>query len=264
MIYIILALLGLCLGSFVNAFVWRIKEEKDWVKARSQCTHCGHVLGAMDLVPVLSWIALKGSCRYCKKPISIQYPLVELLTMMLFIASYAFWPDKIGNGAAGIVSFVIWLCMIVGLVAISVYDIRWSIIPDKVSYPLIGLAIVHVVLKATVFDAGPLAIRDAVIGLLVGAGLFYAVLELSKGRMIGGGDVKLGIVIGLLLGARDSFIALYVASLSGASFVGILLLLKKATRKSRIPFGPFLVLGAIVGRLFGGALWNWYTTRFLQ
>src|SRR5438105_4077844 len=95
---VILAGLGLAFGSFINALVWRIHEKKDWVRQRSQCPHCGHKLAAKDLVPVISWLALRGRCRYCGKPISLQYPLVELAMAAVFISSYYFWP----GGVAGV------------------------------------------------------------------------------------------------------------------------------------------------------------------
>ena len=92
MIVLILFVFGLIFGSFVNAYVWRFKKRKNWVSERSICPNCKHVLRAKDLVPVLSWLSLRGKCRYCKKPISAQYPAVELFTALLFALSYAFWP----------------------------------------------------------------------------------------------------------------------------------------------------------------------------
>ncbi len=257
MIYVVLVLLGLCFGSFINALVWRLRTKQNWVSERSVCVHCRHVLGARDLMPVLSWLALRGRCRYCKKPISAQYPLIEVLTAALYVASYALWPVAL-DSAAAISAFSIWLVALVAFVALTVYDIKWMEIPEQISFPLIGLGVVHVLLQAIVFDGGPLVVRDAVVGLLVAGGLFLAIHEISKGRWIGGGDVTLGFGIGLLLGARDSLISLYVACLAGALLMGVLLVTKKITRSSKIPFGPFLVAGAIVARLCGSILWQWY------
>lgn len=275
MVYVILGLLGLCLGSFVNALVWRLHEQESPSKktnkkaskdlsiatGRSRCTDCGHNLGFWDLIPVLSWCALRGKCRYCKKPISWQYPLVELLTMGLFIASYVFWPVQLVDSMSSLLPFIVWLCVVVGLVAIMVYDIKWMIIPDRIVYPLIMLVIVSIGIQAIFLDGGPLRVRDAVLGLLVGSGFFYLVFVISKGKWIGGGDVKLGILLGLLLGARDAFIALYIASVVGAVFAITLIATKRAKRRSKVPFGPFLIAGTILAGLFGESIWNWYITR---
>ena len=155
MVYVILVLLGLCFGSFVNALVWRIKSKKDWVKARSVCVNCKHQLSVLDLVPVLSWIFLRAKCRYCKKPISIQYPLVELLTAGLFIASYHWWPYVISTDISSWLPFAVWLVCVVGLVAMAVYDLRWMIIPDKIVVPLIALATTLAAVEAIFLGGGP-------------------------------------------------------------------------------------------------------------
>lgn len=254
--------IGLCLGSFVNALVWRIKNKKDWVKARSVCVNCKHQLSVLDLIPVLSWMLLRAKCRYCKKPISVQYPVVELVTAGLFGACYHWWPYVLSSDISSWLPFAVWLVALVGLVAMAVYDLRWMIIPDKIIIPLIVLAISLTFVEAVFFDGGPERIRDSVLGLLVGGGFFFLVYQLSKGRWIGGGDVKLGIFLGILLGARDSFIALYAASIAGSLTMISLLIFRKVSRKSKIPFGPFLIAGIIVAKLFGESLYLWYATKF--
>ncbi len=254
----VLGVLGLAFGSFINAFVWRLHTGRNWVSERSECPQCGHELAAVDLVPVLSWLWLKGRCRYCAKPITWQYPAVELLTAGLYILSYLHWPNGL-DSTSGQISFAIWLISIIGLVSIAVYDLRWFIIPDQVVYSLIYLAIAKVALNAILFGGGPLLVKDAVVGLLIGGGLFYAIFQFSDGRWIGGGDVKLGIFFGILLGARDAFIAVYVAAVAGAVVMSVLLLTKKVTRKTKIPFGPFLILGILIAGLYGSVLWGWYS-----
>ncbi len=107
LVILILGFLGLCFGSFVNAAVWRIKNKRDMVKDRSECVHCHHKLSGLDLVPVVSWLSLKGQCRYCKKPID-DSPLVELGVAAYFVASYIFWPYGLSNGLE-IAQFVFWL-----------------------------------------------------------------------------------------------------------------------------------------------------------
>src|SRR3954447_24820678 len=120
MLILILVVLGLSLGSFINALTWRLHEKKDWVKARSQCPHCGHTLAAKDLVPVFSWLSLSGRCRYCGRPISKQYPAVEILTGLLFVISYLCWPADLNDSGQKLL-LITWLVSLIGLVALLVY-----------------------------------------------------------------------------------------------------------------------------------------------
>lgn len=253
---IILLVLGLCLGSFVNAFVWRLHEKKDWVKGRSECPTCQHKLAAKDLVPVLSWLALGGRCRYCHKPISWQYPVVELLTAGLFVFSYYFWPLALSG--VGLFEFILWLVFVVGFMALAVYDLRWRILPNKVVYPLLVLAIAQT-LVVSLWRKELATAWGALWGVVVLAGFFYGLFQVSKGRWIGGGDVKLGALLGLLVGGPlNSLLLLLIASLSGTLYTVPLMLTGKAKRNSQIPFGPFLILAAIIVQLFGGAIIAWY------
>lgn len=259
MVIVILAVLGLVLGSFINALVWRLHKKKDWVKGRSVCVNCGHVLAAKDLVPVFSWLSLKGKCRYCGKPISWQYPAVELGTSLLFVASYLFWPLDLNN--IGTQLFVFWLVFLVGLIALAVYDIRWMLLPDKMIYPLMILALVHAVVLlflAGCSTANQLA--DIIFSFLVGGGIFYALFHVSDGRWIGGGDVKLGALLGLILvDWQLMLLTIFIASLIGTGMSVPLMATGKLKKTSKIPFGPMLIAGAIIARLFGTGLINWYT-----
>src|SRR5438132_1586903 len=151
MLVIILVLLGLCAGSFVNAAVWRLhgqgKRQKlknrslSILHGRSMCPHCRHELAAADLIPIISWVALKGRCRYCKRPISIQYPLVELATAAVFSLSYVWWPVSLaGNGQRLLLAT--WLVCSVGLMALLAYDFKWLLLPNRFIYPSLAVALV--------------------------------------------------------------------------------------------------------------------------
>src|SRR5476651_645529 len=136
MIIVVLVVFGLCLGSFVNALVWRLHEQDkkqaknlSILNGRSMCPNCKHELAAKDLVPVLSWLSLRGKCRYCGKPISVQYPLVEMVTSGLFVASYLWWPEVLHG--AQVAAFGLWLALLVGLMALLVYDLRWFLLPNR-------------------------------------------------------------------------------------------------------------------------------------
>lgn len=256
--YVILGLLGLCLGSFINALVWRLHEKRDWVSERSECVHCHHQLAWYDLLPVLSWLQLRGKCRYCSKPISAQYPLVELLTASLFVLSYAVWPfgyDVVGYSMLGL-----WLVSTVLLVALSVYDARWMILPDKLVFPLIAIGVVFSLLRWIGYN--DLGVGEAIIQLLLGiasvAGLYYLLYAVSQHRWVGFGDVKLGIFMGAVLGWMGGIVSIMLAN-----FIGLLVILPglmsgKLSRTSKVPFGPFLIVGCYIALLFGERIISWY------
>lgn len=275
MIYVILTLLGLCMGSFVNALVWRLfkQSEEQPTKAkrrkptefsilhgRSMCVECRHALAAKDLLPVVSWLSLRGKCRYCQKSIAWQYPLVEAATAALFVLSYIFWPQELAGG--GLLALGSWLILLVGLMALVVYDLRWLLLPNAVVYPLIAVALVQVL--AAGFIDGPQEIWQALLGGLVGGGIFYVLFQVSNGRWIGGGDVKLGFLLGLILGQPlHSLLMIFLASVLGSVIAVPLLLSRRATRATRLPFGPFLIVAAVIVRLFGAAIITWYSDHFL-
>lgn len=278
MIIAIFIVLGLALGSFVNALVWRVHEQAEELdkkkpnkqyltelsinKGRSMCPNCKHTLAAKDLLPVLSWLSARGRCRYCKKPISWQYPVVEVVTALLFIASYIWWPELL-HGAQTVV-FGLWLLIVTGLMALLVYDARWYLLPNRILYPT-GLiaAVMAAVEVATADSSGRVAI-DMILAVLVGGGIFYLLYQVSKGRWIGGGDVKLGWVLGLIAGTPAlSMMIIFIASFSGVLVSLPLLQIKRLKKESTIPFGPFLIIGAIVVQLFGQSILKWYQVTFL-
>ncbi len=280
-----LVVLGLCLGSFVNALVWRLHEQEKGQKSkskgrkstraqglrpskdlsiiqgRSMCPHCEHELSALDLIPVVSWLTLRGRCRYCPKPISWQYPFVELFTAVLFVFSYLFWP--LAWNAPGVVSFSVWLILLTGFVALAVYDLHWMILPNRIIFPLMYMAAGLVIyLAAEQKDVGILL--AAGLSVLIAGGLFYGLFIMSKGRWIGGGDVKLGFLLGLAVQEpAQAFLIIFLASGLGTLVVVPGMALKKVTSKSRIPFGPFLIAGAIIVRLFGAGMIAWYKRQLL-
>jgi len=249
------------MGSFVNALVWRIKNKRDWIRERSECPHCGHVLAAKDLVPVLSWIYLHGKCRYCRKPIA-DSPVVELALPALYVVSYLFWPAELSG--AGLFAFVLWALFLVGFMALAVYDLKWMLLPNVVVFPLIGLAVVQVLALAVCFGGGWQTIISGLVGVFIISGLFFAIFQFSKGRWIGFGDVKLGIVLGLLAGgALKALLVLFVASLLGTVLSAPMVFAGKANRKSHLPFGPLLIAGLIVVVLFGSRILDWYSSLII-
>lgn len=270
MAIVALVVLGLCLGSFVNALVYRLHEQSrksskskklSIVNGRSICVHCGHVLSWRDLIPVLSWTLLRGRCRYCNKPVSWQYPVVELAVAGLFVISYLFWPviEAPLDSLDSYVNFIAWLAVLTGFTALFIYDLRWMLLPNRIIYPLLASAAVLATYNILSADNVVQASYDTLMSVVIASGVFYLLFLVSNGRWIGGGDVKLGLLIGLMLADPfKAFLMLMAASTLGTLLVLPGLLLKKLKTTSRIPFGPFLMAGALFAMLFGQTLIDWY------
>lgn len=265
-----LVLLGLCLGSFINALVWRTYQNStkqknqpklSIINDRSKCSACSHQLAVKDLVPVLSWLYLRGKCRYCNQKIT-DNPFAELITPALFVLSFLCWPENFDT--TQIILFGLWLVFLTGLTALAIYDLKWFILPNSIIYPMLGLAAAQTIGLIFVDSYGLGSAKNAVLGLVVGGGLFYLLFQLSKGKWIGGGDVKLGALLGLLVsGPLGGFLMLFLASLLGSVSSLPMLISGRAKRNTKLPFGPFLVLAAIVVRLFGASIISWYKRQVL-
>jgi leader peptidase (prepilin peptidase)/N-methyltransferase len=216
--------LGLILGSFLNALLFRFNTGKSVLRGRSACMHCGHELGAVDLVPLFSFLFLRGKCRYCKSKISWQYPLVEAAAAALAVLIYLQNPAPLW--------FAYWYAVWLVLLFIVVYDLRHQIIPWSASVPLMALALVQAVLADTWWGAT--------------LGLPLLLLSLvSRGKWMGWGDGFLELSLGLFLGFTAGLTALFIAFWAGA-LVGIALmaLQRGVTMRTEVPFAPFLILGA--------------------
>ena len=279
---VVASLLGLIFGSFVNAMVWRLHAQSDYrlqitdyrrksrdeefhnlkskinnlsiLRGRSQCPHCHHRLSVVDLFPVISWIILRGRCRYCHKSISIQYPAVELLTALVFTLLTWHFRDALGS-AQGILSLITWLASSVVLIALAVYDLRWLLLPNVLIYPLLGVGVLYTVLTGIV-QGSFYPISEALVGLVVLGGLFWAIFELSKGTWLGGGDVKLAAFLGLMLGWQKGLLTIVLASWLGLAAYIVLVLARKPRRL--LPFGPFLIVAAYLCLVAGRQAIDWY------
>lgn len=280
MIIIVLVLLGLILGSFVNALVWRFHkqaelaekpakkpkkadltaEQLSMLKGRSMCSNCHHELAPKDLVPLFSWLLLRGKCRYCGAKIQ-DSPLVEVVLPILFVLSYISWPYALSG--EGLYLLILWLVFLVAFMALTAYDLRWYLLPDRIVYPLIGLAILEQLGRLVFFHGDWVFVAGEVWGVLIASGLFYLIYLVSGGEWIGGGDVKLGIVLGLLVsGPLRSILLLFIASMVGTLVALPLLLTGKADRTSKLPFGPYLMLAAFVVVVYGTPITDAYNRLF--
>ncbi|WP_110111497.1 A24 family peptidase [Bacillus sp. CGMCC 1.16541] len=240
-----LFILGLTLGSFYNVVGLRVAAGESIVRPRSSCPGCGHVLGARELIPVLSYMIQKGKCRSCQARISPLYPMMELLTGLLFVLSF----HLIGFQLELFVA----LTLVSLLIIITVSDLRYMIISDKVLLFFLPLFIVErVFIPLTPW-------WDMLIGAVVGFGLLLLIAIVSKGGM-GGGDIKLYGVIGLVLGWKLVLVSFFLATLLGAIFGLFGMMIGKVQRGKPMPFGPFIALGVLIAYFYGTALLNWYFT----
>lgn len=262
--YVVVTILGLIFGSFVNALVWRLHESERkksdapsiW-HGRSICTHCKHQLGVWDLIPVLSWLFLGGKCRYCKKPISSQYPLVELLVMALFLVSYVFWPFQLTSLANYFLLFTFYFLLTLG-VALTVYDLKWMILPTRLVYVFNGLSGLFLVILSLLSLRSQETFISGIIGAAIFSGFFYLLYHISNGTWIGGGDVRLAVGLGLILGWQKSILSLTVAAYLGTAVILILLVVGKYHKKMKLPFGPFLLTATYLTILWGQSVIDWY------
>lgn len=234
---------GLAIGSFGNAVIYRLRVGTSPFRGRSRCPHCKHELSAADLIPIISFLWLRGRCRYCGKPISWQYPLVELVMGLIALIMVVRFGLSVQSAVGTILSAF--------LLVIFVYDLRHQLILDRVSIPALVAALIGSLVLGR-------QLSSIALGLASGAGFFLVQYVLSKGRWIGGGDIRLGGVLGAGLGWPLVVVCLVLAYLSGAVVAAGLIAIKKKSWSSLIPFGTFLSAAGVVTFLWGGDLLAWY------
>jgi len=244
---------GLIIGSFLNCVIYRLETKKNFLKGRSFCPRCKHVLNWQDLAPIFSFLILIGKCRYCKKKISWQYPAVELATGLLFLLIFSALGGipSLRDNFQTIASFLYLLIISALLIVIFVFDLKNYIIPDKVLFPAIGLVFLFRIFN---FSSLPNFLLSAFFASL----FFFAIFFFSKGLWMGFGDVKLAFFMGLFLGFPNILAALFLSFLFGAIIGLSLIFLRKKSLKSELPFGPFLILGTFIALFWGNSLINWY------
>ena len=249
-------LTGLCVGSFLNVCIYRIPLEKSIVFPPSSCPGCNARLHEKDLVPVASYILLGGKCRYCKSKISLQYPLIELLTGILWLAVYLKFGFTVETAA------FIYLFSI--LTAIFFIDLKHMIIPNGlVLLAIAGGALIFVynlfkpfTLFQSTYWYTPLIGMFSASGILFIVSIIGFLIYKNDGAM-GMGDVKLFIPIGMFLGWKLALFALFVSIMAGGIISIFLLIFKIKDRKSAIPFGPFIIIGTFIAVMYGSTILNW-------
>lgn len=258
MLIALLGIIGLLVGSFLNVVIWRWPREEEFVQKRSHCVHCGHTLAWFDLLPLASWLWVRGRCRYCKKKISPLYPIVESMNSLAWM--YIGWLATTGYhlGGIGWIDGITWrgfVGLLCALAVISTLIVIWwidwlhQLIPDGASILLGCLGLVCGVLDG---NWGEKLLWGVIAGLF-----FVGLYVITRGKGMGLGDVKLAGAMGLLLGWLTP-LSLVTSFWSGAA-VGIsLLLLKRAKFGMPIAFGPFMVLGVVVAMFYGESIVEWY------
>lgn len=246
-LYIIIFFLGLGFGSFSSVIIHRLHtHEKGIFCGRSKCPKCQHTLNAIDLIPLFGYLINRFKCKYCKEPISVTYPILELVMGSAFLMTSVLT----GLDKPYLLGFYLLLTFI--FVLLSFYDIFFQEIPDQISLPTIlitGLGVFFGHLNDPV---------NMFIGFAVPVSFFSTMFLASKGRWLGGGDIRIGAIMGLLLGWPNIIVGLFLGYLSGSLYSLIGLATGKLGRRSPIPFGPFLFFGAYIALFFGKNILDWY------
>jgi leader peptidase (prepilin peptidase)/N-methyltransferase len=251
----IVFLFGLIVGSFLNCVIYRLGEKKSFLKGRSFCPNCGHVLNWKDLIPIFSFLILRGKCRYCGKKISLQYPLVELFTGILFLATFYHLRDQLFS-LQGIFTLFYYWTILSSLIVIFVYDLKNYLIEEKIVY----FSILVCLIFNLIFSISE--IKNKILSSLFLGLFFLSIVLISKEKWMGIGDAKLGALIGIFLGWPKIIPALFFSFFVGSIFGIFLIILKKKSLKSEIPFAPFLVSGTIFSLFFGEKVIDWYLKFF--
>lgn len=243
--------LGLIFGSFGTVAAWRIPRRETIVSGRSHCPECGAKITALENVPVLSWLVLRGRCRHCGNPISVRYPLIELATGVLFALSAAKFEWSVETF---VYAAFFWV-----LVVLTVIDLDHKLLPNRVVYPAFVAGWAGLV-AAAIVDGTTDRLLDAAIGAGIFGGTFFLIALIAP-RGMGFGDVKLAFVLGTFLGyVRIGLVPLgmFLAFLTGALTGVAVMLASGGGRKMQIPFGPFLALGTVLAIFAGDPLLDWY------
>ncbi|MEK7510306.1 MAG: prepilin peptidase [Patescibacteria group bacterium] len=259
-LWVFVFLFGTVVGSFLNAVIYRTEKGGSAFQGRSYCPHCKHQLSWRDLIPLLSFILLRGQCRYCHLKISWQYPLVELSTGVVFLFIFFSYG---GFALFFSIDHIFRLAYVWGvtslLIIIFVYDLKHFLIPDTIVYGATGLALLYHLLEFENLEN----FVSFWIAALFASGFFLAIFLGSRGRWMGLGDVKLAFFMGLFLGWPNVLVALFVAFVIGAGGGLVLIATRRKNLTSEVPFGPFLIAGTLVALLWGKDLVDWYLNLIL-
>ena len=245
---ILVIIYGLLIGSFLNVLIYRIPRDESIAFPGSHCPECDHKLRWYDNIPVMSYMMLKGKCRYCGTKISVQYPLIETFNTIIYVVLYIFFGWSIDFVAFALLASV--------LIAIAGIDLKEQIIPDSLVLYILVIEVLHKALNYFINGVSPRLV-DSLLGLAVAGGIFLLIVLLSKGGM-GGGDVTLIGALGFVIGLKGILLTIFFSFILGAIISIFLLASGLKTRKDPIPFGPFIILGFFITLLWGNGIISWY------
>lgn len=240
------------IGSFLNVCIYRIPREESIVFPGSHCPECGTTIKPYDLIPVISWIILRGKCRSCGTAISFRYPAVELLTGAMVALVYM----QLGLT----IHFILVSFLTLLLIVLTFIDLDHQIIPDGVNLIIAVGGLIYFAFGR--FSGNGLTIGQAALGVLIGGGFFLVIAIVSNGGM-GGGDIKLMAALGFWFGWQGILLVMFLSFIIGGIVSVGLLIARKAGRKQMVPFGPFIAVSAYLTAVFGNQIITWYFTQFL-
>jgi len=255
---------GLIVGSFLNVCIYRLPLKKSIISPPSGCPACGERIRFYDNIPIISYIILRGKCRRCGKPISMRYPFVELMTGLLSLAVFVNYPH------CG--QYLALFIFVSALMIITFIDLDHQIIPDIISLPGIAAGLLATVILSNIIaeyriSGYEIKWYDSIFGVLAGGGILYLIAvgfqKLTGKEGMGGGDIKLLAMIGAWMGWRSLPLVILISSLTGSIIGAAALILAGKGLRTRIPFGPFLVIGAIIYLFFGARMESFYFNLFM-
>lgn len=248
--YFLVLIIGLCIGSFLNVCIYRIPKEESIVFPASHCTSCGHELKFYELIPIVSYIFLRGKCIKCKSKISIKYPLIEILNGLLYLLLFIKY---------GLSFNFIFYCLLVSLlIVISIIDLESKYVYSSTTIVGVLLAIIYIIIGAYL---GEVKILNNLLGGLIGYGIIFLIIILTGG--MGEGDADIAGICGLFVGIKGVLVALFLAIILGGIFASIVLILKIKDRKSEIAFGPYIAIGTLIWILIGQKILTLYVSFFV-
>lgn len=244
MIFLIL-ILGLVIGSFLNVCIYRIQREESIIFPPSHCISCGYNLRVVDLIPLISYVCLKGKCRRCSEDISIKYPIVELINGVMYVVLFL----KFGLSYTFIFSAVFFsLLLVISLIDLESKEVYLSTIIWGLIVSILCIVVSYFIFNGTIINN--------VLGGIIGYGTIILIVILTGG--MGEGDAEIAGICGLFLGIQGILLALFIAIITGGIIASIILLLKLKDKKSEIAFGPYIALGTIISILYGTEIMKFY------
>jgi len=264
-------ILGTAIGSFLNVVAYRSIHGGPIFSGRSVCPHCKHTLSAADLIPVISYIALQGKCRYCKKKISAQYPIVEAAAGLAFAFTYFYWWSRLESIKyqvssvmyLDIISLIFLLFVVSVLIVLTVTDIVDGLLPNSIILSSTAVVVVYKLFLVFIGEHTFSSLSVDLISAFFTALAFFAIVYVSKEKALGGGDIKLIFLLGLIVGWPTLLLALFLAFLTGGILAAMLILLGRKRFGQTLPLGPFLNLGAFISIFWGQQLLDIYLRAIL-